>query len=310
MTLGTRLLLLARTAAAAVGMLNAQSSAPRPEFEVASIRPNIEGGPVVFMGQKSPGTFSAQNETLQNLIQEAYGVTSEQRNWLPFPVPFGQAVQILGGPDWMGSDRYDITAKSNAVPVEGQRTMHAMERLQSEMDLMLRTLLEQRFGLKVHWETRDLPVYELTLAKAGKLRQGSCTTFSPDSPLAASGPGRQSPNYCGSSRLRRKGLDWTLDGTAIKMTELAGTLSNLIGNRPIMDKTGYAGTFDVHLQWTPGPGERGAPDVPASSFEQDPYNVPASIFTALWEQLGLKLKAGRGPVEVLIVDHAEKPSAN
>jgi uncharacterized protein (TIGR03435 family) len=169
-------------------MLNAQSSASRPEFEVASIKPNIEGGPVVFMGQKSPGTFSAQNETLRNLIQEAYGVTSEQRNWLPFPVPFGQSVQILGGPAWIGSERYDITAKSDAVPVEGQRTMQAMVKLQSEMDLMLRTLLERRFQLKVHWETRDLPVYELTLAKAGKLRRGRCTAFNPDSPQSLSAP--------------------------------------------------------------------------------------------------------------------------
>jgi uncharacterized protein (TIGR03435 family) len=270
MTSGTRLMLLARVAAAAAGMLNAQSSASRPEFEVASIKPNIDGGPVVFMGQKSPGTFSAQNETLQNLIQEAYGVTSEQRNWLPFPVPFGQAVQILGGPAWLGSDRYDITAKSDAVPVEGQRTIQAMEKLQAEMDLMLRTLLERRFQLKVHWETKDLPVYELTLAKAGKLRRGSCTTFNPDSPQPSSGPSGQSPNYCGSQKLRRKGLDWTLDGTAIKMTELAGTLSNLIGSRPVMDKTGYAETFGAHLQWTPGPGERGATDVPPSSFEQAP----------------------------------------
>jgi uncharacterized protein (TIGR03435 family) len=94
------------------------------------------------------------------------------------------------------------------------------------------------------------------------------------------------------------------------MTELAGTLSNLIGSRPIIDKTGYAGTFDAHLQWTPGPGERGATDVEQGpSFEQS-RDVPASIFTVLWEELGVELKAGRGPVEVLIVDHVEKPSAN
>jgi hypothetical protein len=111
-----------------------------------------------------------------------------------------------------------------------------MEKSQSEMDLMLRTLLERRFQLKVHWETKELPIYELTLAKAGKLRRGSCTTFNPDS---------------------------------------------------------------------------GATGVPASSFGQglwfeQGHDVPASIFTVLWEQLGVKLKEGRGPVEVLIVDHVEK----
>jgi uncharacterized protein (TIGR03435 family) len=89
------------------------------------------------------------------------------------------------------------------------------------------------------------------------------------------------------------------------MTQLADTLSFLIGSRTVVDKTAYTGTFDAHLRWTPGPGELIATDVPAS-----PDNVNESIFTVLHEQLGLKLKAGKGPVEVLVIDRAERPTEN
>jgi uncharacterized protein (TIGR03435 family) len=127
--------------------------------------------------------------------------------------------------------------------------------------------------------------------------------FDPAGPLAA--PGEQTPDYCGASRLGRKGVDWTLDGTGMKMAELAATISNLIGDRTIVDTTGYKGTFDAHLRWTPVLGEFGAGNLPAS-----PDDVNESVFTVLEEQLGLKLKTGRGPVEVIVVDRAERPSAN
>lgn len=287
------------------GRSQAQSPASRPEFEVASIRRNVEGGPYVFNGMKSPGTFSSQNQTLRNLIQEAYGVPSGRRNWLPFFVAPGQGMPILGGPNWIGSDRYDITAKWNAVPADRHITIQSIEKTQSEMDLMLRSLLEQRFKLKVHRETRDLPIYEMTLEKNRKLGPRSCITFDPGNPKQSSVVGGQTLPYCGASGLGRKGLDWTLDGAGMKMTQLADTLSFLIGSRPIVDKTGYTGTFDAHLRWTPGLGEFGATNVPTS---QD--DVGESIFTVLQDQLGLKLKAGKGPVEVLVIDNAERPSEN
>jgi uncharacterized protein (TIGR03435 family) len=281
----------------------AQLAAPRPEFEVASIKPNIEGGPRRFMGMKSPGTFSAENEGLTNLIQRAYGVSSGQRNWLQIFVAPGQGVPILGGPAWISSERYDITAKWNAAPIDGPRSIQSIEKAESEMNLMLRTLLERRFQLRLHRETRDLPVYDLTVANAGKLKRGPCVTFDPDN--LATQPGQPPPDYCGASRLGRRGVDWTLDGTGMKMSQLADTLSFLIASRTVIDKTGFAGTFDAHLRWTPGPGEFGAGQVPAS-----PDDAAESVFTVLQEQLGLKLRTGRGPVEVLVIDSAEKPSAN
>ena len=91
----------------------------------------------------------------------------------------------------------------------------------------------------------------------------------------------------------------------MKTAELADTLSYLVGNRIVIDKTGFSGTFDVHLRWTPGPGETGTGNVPAS-----PDDSGSSIFTVLEEQLGLRLKAATGPVEVIVIDNAERPAEN
>ncbi len=185
----------------------AQSPVSRREFEVASIRLNVKGGPWVFNGQKSPGTFASENQTLRALIQEAYGRPSGKRNWLPVFVAAGTGTPILGGPDWIGSARYDITAKWNAAP-DAYRTVESINKTQVEMDLMLRALLEQRFKLKLHRETRELPVYELRIAKAGKLRQGTCATYNPANPPLST-PDPQPVIYCGGSSLGRErvGLD-------------------------------------------------------------------------------------------------------
>lgn len=289
--------------AAGVPWCAAQPGAPRPEFEVASIKRNVEGGLVVFNGMRSPGTFASQNQTLKNLIQEAYGIPSGRRDWLPFFVAPGQGLPIFGGSDWVGSERYDITAKWNAR-LDAHPTMRAIQQAESEMDLMLRSLLEDRFRVKVHRETRELPVYELTVSKAGKLGRGSCNVFDPNNapqlPL-----GQQPPSYCGGSTIGRKGPDWTLDGAGMKMGELADSLSFLIGTRHVIDKTGFRGVFDAHLQWTPGPGEYGANWNQGASTE-----FSQSIFTVIENQLGLRLKAGRDPVEVIVIDRAERPSPN
>jgi uncharacterized protein (TIGR03435 family) len=192
----------------AAALLAARSPASRPEFEVASIRRNVEGGPYVFNGMKSPGTFSAQNQTLRNLIQEAYGSPSGgRRNWLPFFTAPGQGMQILGGPAWIGSDRYDIAAKWNAGPDDGHITIQSIGKTESQMELMLRALLEQRFRVKVHRETRDLPIYEMTLENPRKLSEGRCITFDPGDPKQTSAVNGQTLPYCGASGLGRKGLD-------------------------------------------------------------------------------------------------------
>jgi uncharacterized protein (TIGR03435 family) len=294
-------------ALAAVFPGRAQTSLPRPEFEVASIKQNKDGGPRVFVGEKSPGTFSGENATLQQLIQRAYGGIFGQRTWLPFETAAQAGLPILGGPSWLGSERFDVIAKWKAEPTVQPRPIESTLKAQAQMGLMLQTLLEQRFQLMIHRETKEIPVYELTIAKnPSKLRPSSCTPYDPVHPIPTPASDQPSINYCGSSRIRRKGLDWTFDGTAITVADLAGTLSWLVDqHRPVVDKTGFSGKFDVHLQWTPGLGELGEHDLPAPPEASGP-----SIFSVLEEQLGLKLKTGRAPVEVLVVDHAEMPSAN
>jgi uncharacterized protein (TIGR03435 family) len=155
---------------------------------------------------------------------------------------------------------------------------------QKAMDLMLRALLEERFHLQVHRETRSLPVYELVVSKPGLLKQGNCA------------------DKCRTSEFGEKGTELTIDGEAMNVTELAGTISMIL-DRPVTDKTGVTGTFDVHLRWTPEPGEVGNPNTP---FEKS----SGSIFTALQEKLGLKRRNATGPVDILVIDHVEKLTAN
>lgn len=263
---------------------------------MASIHLNVDGGPYVFNGMKSPGLFVAQNQTVRNLIQEAWGRPSGQSTWLPVFVAAGAGVPITGGPEWLGTDRYNIQAKWNMAPLDA-----GSARAQNEMNRMLRTLLQQRFQIQLHQETRQLPVYELTVSSATQLRHGSCRNFDPSD---VSPPGVSS-DYCGGSSYARKGRDWILDGSGMTMSELADTLSLLIGTRTVLDRTGYSGTFDVHMRWTAGPGELGA-----AWGEPSPDDVGESVFTVVRRQLGLKLTAATGPVDVIVVDNAQRPSPN
>jgi uncharacterized protein (TIGR03435 family) len=215
-----------------------------------------------------------------------------------------QGYQIIGEPSWVASDNYDIQAKA-----EGDTTVNQME------GPMLQALLEDRFKLTVHRETRQLPVFELTAVKGGvKLQptqEGSCTPYSPDSPPPpAPAPGAFAPPFCGYPRSRVDGLNHTLDGAGISIQTLATNLSRLELHRSVIDKTGLGGTFEVHLKWasdapTGLAGPSDSPGAPPSDSLSGP-----SIYTALQEQMGLRLASARGPVEVLVVDHIEKPSDN
>jgi uncharacterized protein (TIGR03435 family) len=248
--------------------IEAQSSVNRaPQFEVASVRlsKNPEPGGDV---QVTPGRFRGKDLALQWLILVAYRLKS------------GKLVGDL--PDWTISERYDIDAKTGDASGED----HVL--------LALQALLKDRFQLKEHREMREEPVYFLTIGKNGiKMPPGSCVPKKQDL-----------PNECYSST--SEGLVQTMDWRGVPMSapagvayrSLAGHLT--VNNRSVIDKTGLAGTFDVHLRWARDPD---TPDAPA-----DP-GAP-SIFDAVQEQLGLKLEPGRGPVEYMIVDHVERPSGN
>jgi len=281
-----RLIGFVPTAPIGVAQLQDVAPAQNPVFEVASIKPSAPGGR--GMGVRYlPGTrMTAQNVPLHFMIQTAYGV---------------REFQVTGGAAWMNTERYDITAKGeDGAP-------------QSQLRLMVQALLADRFKLAFHRETREMPVFFLMAAKGGmKLvepKDGSCVTPGPSAPRAT--PGQPPPNFCGLMRIGPKGLD----GLKLGMQQLTMFFPDVLG-RSVVDKTEFKGTFDVHLEFArdeslaAGILRDAAPGGPGGAPPQPGDSSAPSIFTAVQEQLGLKLESGKGPVEVIVIDHAEKPSEN
>lgn len=186
--------------------------------------------------------------------------------------------QISGGPGWLNSERYDIIARSAPTPTQPESGDPANGVLETR--IKLRTLLAQRFQLQVHRETRDLPIYALVIAKSGsKVIEGNA------------------PSPGGSAAGIRAGCG-EITGTLTSMANLAVYLERQL-RRPVADRTGLSGSYNFQIDWMPdsGPCLAADPDAP-------------SIFTALEEKLGLKLESTKGPVEVIVVDHAEKADEN
>jgi uncharacterized protein (TIGR03435 family) len=248
----------------------------RPAFEVVSIKPSTRGGgPYTRL---LPGRFLTTYSSLQDLIGFAYGVRSDQ---------------IEGAAPWMISEHYDIEATAAGHTAATQM-----------VGAMLQSLLEDRFKLAVHRETKQLPVYALTVMTNGlklqPMKEGSCVPFSPDSPR---------PPVCGYPRYGPKGSNWTMDGEGVSMVALAESLSRLQLGRTVLDRTGLAGYYQVHMQWTAdpqGPGTLPNTDAPPAPNDQ----AEPSLFTALREQLGLKIESAKGPVGVLVIDHVQRPTEN
>jgi uncharacterized protein (TIGR03435 family) len=242
-----------------------------PRFEVSSIRLSRDpqpGGNVDI----TPGHFRGKDLALQWLILTAYRIKSDK----------------LSGnlPSWTIDDRYDVDAKTAGA--EGE----------DGVILALQALLEDRFGVRAHREMREEPVYFLTVAKSGiRMPAGSCVPVKKDL-----------PNECYSARTDRlvQTLDWRgvamSDASGVAYRSLAWALSGPL-KRSVIDKTGLAGTFDVHLRWQRDPDA-------GTAISQNDAGAAPSIFDAVEKQLGLKLEAGRGPVEYMVVDHVERPGAN
>ena len=186
--------------------------------------------------------------------------------------------QILGGPPWLDSTMFDIDAKSDPS-MDAQLHKLPSDQARRQKQLMVQGVLADRFQLVAHQETRQLPVYRLVVAKGGPKFSSSKingTTIDP-----------------GRSRLHIAGSD---DTVALLARELAQVLGRIVVNN-----TGISGRYDLTLIWTPDDAQtNGAPDA----------NAPPGIFTAIQEQLGLKLESTKGPVPVLIIDRVEPPSAN
>jgi uncharacterized protein (TIGR03435 family) len=247
--------------------------AQAPTFEAASVKVNKSGDAGGRFGGR-PGQIIVTNYTLRDIIRNAYGL---------------QRYQIVGGPEWLAQDRFDINAKaSEGVP-------------QAQILVMVQTLLAERFKLRTHRETQDLPVYALKVARADgrlgpKMQPATFDCAGARSRGESPPPPAGDRPVCGAQANPGRLM---VGGYAI--ADFARNLAGFAG-RPIVDRTGLTGTYNFELIWTPD--EAPPPGIALPAW-YDP-NGP-SLVTAVQEQLGLKLEATTGPVEVLVIDSAAKP---
>jgi uncharacterized protein (TIGR03435 family) len=236
----------------------------KPAFDVATIKlsqPDTPGQSITVRGR----TFRTQNQTVSSMMTFAFGLHPDQ---------------IVGGPEWMKQDRFDITAEPEGSGMPTEKQWRAA----------LEKLLADRYNLKFHRDKKELSVYALTQLKSGhKLT-----------------PNDTDPNGLPGLFFRGLGIFPVRNAT---MGDFANTMQAVVLDRPVVDQTGIQGRYDFVLTWTPDEtqfGGRGGQAPPAA----DPANAPPGLFTAIQEQLGLKLEAAKSPVEVLVIDQLEKPTPN
>jgi uncharacterized protein (TIGR03435 family) len=255
------------------------------------VKPNASGESNTSVRRLPGGRFIATNVPLALLLQIAYQL---------------QQFQIQGAPAWLRSDRFDIVARVDGdpppPPIGSTQPDHVM--------LALQTLLADRFKLSVHWETQDLPIYALVRARAdGKLgpniRPASvdCTAAAAASAAAAKEGRTLNPNTSDRVSCGMRNSNGRIMFGGYPMSFFATGLSNEVA-RSVVDRTGLAGNWDFELTYTRDRVRR--PDVDAAPALAGPDG--ASIFTALQEQLGLKLDSTKGPVRVLVIDRIEQPT--
>ena len=226
-----------------------------PDWEAVTVRPtdpNTKDDPFMIVGRH----LTMQNRSVENLLLLGYGVHKSE---------------ILGAPEWVHTAHFDV----DGVPdVEGQPNTQQMQSL-------MRKLLAERFGMKLHREHRSMPVYALVVAKGGPKLDAS----------------KGDPSGLPDERLLRNGGEQTIKMVNANMGDLALMMFSL--DKPVVDQTGLKGRYDFQLKYT-ADEMRVATDA----------NAAPGVFTAVQEQLGLKLEATKAPAEVLVIDAVEKPGAN
>jgi uncharacterized protein (TIGR03435 family) len=234
-------------------------------FEVAVIKPNATNDNRVMIRMQPGGRFTASGVTLKQLIGQAYNMRD---------------FQVTGGPGWISADRFDINAKAEGLP----------DRVPPEqLRPLLKALIEERFKLKSHTDSKEMSIYALVVGKNGHK-------------LTPSKPEGQGP-------MMRMGRG-QLNGNKIPMPMLAQQIAQQLG-RTVIDKTELKGDFDITLEWTPEPGHGGGgPGGPPPDAAPPAGGSGPTIFTALQEQLGLRLESQKGPVEILVIDDVSKPTEN
>jgi len=283
--------------------VQAQSSSARPRFEVASIKPCRDGDPAsarkkrVRGGNFSPGTLRLDCTTVMNLIQTSYVLFADGH------VNPRSRIPIEGGPAWIHSALYQVDAKADGARSQGM--LHGP---------MLQALLEDRLKLKIRRQTREVPAYAVTVAKGGlklhRFQDGSCIPLDlkifeqfPPPPVPELPPGQK---YCGGTD-PKDGSRWigalttstgpntTVEARAMSIDDfIKVSLASLL-DRPLVNKTGITGLYDFHMEFAP---------------EDSTEPAGPSIFTALQQQLGLKLEPAKAPADFLVIDQVQRPSPN
>ena len=244
--------------------LPAMPADANPTFEVATIKPSKPDQPGKMFGVRG-ARFTTINTTLADLIQFAYDV---------------QEKQVLNGPPWLETDKFDIAAQPD---IPGTFT-------DKQLKSMIQKLLADRFQLKFHKDSKELSAYVLTVAKTGsKLKKSE-----------------GDPSGLPALYFRQLGALTVRNAT---MSDFSHLLQAAVLDRPVVDQTGLDGRYDFLLKWTPDESQFAGMGIKIPP-PTDAADAPPPLFTAIQEQIGLRLEAGKAPVPVLVLDHVEKPSGN
>lgn len=248
------------------------AATPLPVFDAVAIHQN-KSASMNSTVRWGGDAFTATNMTLTVLLMNTYGLRPELMSGLP---------------SWADSIRFDVNAKVSDPDAD------ALKRLSREQRrAMIAGFLKERFGLRAHIETKTLPVYDLVIAKGGSKLKENTTPLPTSTDPAKGTPGSRVGSFTVAG--------YKITAVGIPMSMLAPNLAFVV-ERNVIDKTGLTGRYDINLKWTPE-GQEGKPDGLSDT------NAP-DLFTALQEQLGLKLEPSKGPVDTLVVDHVEMPTEN
>jgi uncharacterized protein (TIGR03435 family) len=295
---------------AAAAASAAQAAAPK-SFEVASIKPvaaENNGMVRIAMGIQPGGRYVASGVTASILIQQAYDIKD---------------YQISGGPSWITTDRFDIVAKAETPNLDRETLRQCLQ-----------SLLAERFNLKIHRESKDLPIYNLLVGKTGHKLKLSETQPAPPSESQPPDPSKDAKMGVGGGGVAagggaaggvaaggapaQKGSQMRMgrgqvSAQMVPVSGIAALLAQQL-SRPVIDKTDIKGSYDFNLQWTPDETQRGmgfgGVERPVSDAPLPSDPTGPSLFTAIQDQLGLRLEASKGPVEILVIDRIEKPSGD
>ena len=279
----------------AIAALHAQAPAPPPAFEAATIKPSDPTRPERFIRRQPGGRFSTTNMPVRELVRFAYQM---------------QDFQLDNVPSWASTETYDIVAKA-----EGDPPPSAPGTVDS-MTLMLRTLLAERFQLKVHDEKKELPVYALVRLRPDRLGPRlepstlDCQAMMNASQAAARAGGPAPPpppDASGRPSCGIRGGFGTLAGNGFPVAQLSNTLAQIV-RRTVIDRTGLTGAWAFDLKFAPDVNSLPPGGLPPGAQLPTVDPDSPSIFTAVEEQLGLKLESTRAPVDVLVVDRLERPT--